>query len=64
MSKGLIEELGRLKRLAVQSLYGVTPDFLQYFGLSSIDELPEVNLDDLVQKVQEDSIKEERGPKD
>lgn len=64
LSKGLIEELGRSEAPGRPILYGVTPDFLQYFGLSSIDELPEVNLDDLVQKVQEDSIKEERVLKD
>jgi segregation and condensation protein B len=64
LSKGLIEELGRSEAPGRPILYGVTPDFLQYFGLSSIDELPEVNLDDLVQKVQEDFVKEERVLKD
>ena len=40
LSKGLVEELGRTEGPGRPILYGVTADFLQYFGLSSLDELP------------------------
>lgn len=40
LSKGLIEETGRLEGAGRPILYGTTADFLSYFGLSSLDELP------------------------
>lgn len=40
LSKGLIEEQGRLETPGRPILYGSTPEFLQYFGLSMIDDLP------------------------
>lgn len=40
LSKGLIEEQGRMETPGRPILYGTTPEFLQYFGLSMIDELP------------------------
>ncbi|MCD4673186.1 MAG: SMC-Scp complex subunit ScpB [Anaerolineaceae bacterium] len=40
LSKGLIEELGRAEGPGRPILYGVTTDFLQYFGLASLEELP------------------------
>jgi segregation and condensation protein B len=39
-SKGLIEEVGRLEGPGRPILYGTTSDFLQHFGLSSLNELP------------------------
>jgi segregation and condensation protein B len=44
LSKKLIEEQGRLSVPGRPILYGTTPDFLRTFGLSSLDELPEVDL--------------------
>ena len=41
LNKGLIQEVGRSEGAGRAILYGVTSDFLQYFGLSSIKELPE-----------------------
>ncbi len=41
LNKGLIQEIGRSEGAGRAILYGITPDFLQYFGLSSIKELPE-----------------------
>ena len=38
--KGLIEEVGRAETPGRPRLYNVTPRFLDYFGLGSIDELP------------------------
>ena len=40
LSKGLIEEQGRMDTPGRPILYGTTPEFLQHFGLSIIDELP------------------------
>lgn len=40
LSAGLIEETGRAPAVGRPILYGTTPEFLQYFGLSSLDELP------------------------
>jgi segregation and condensation protein B len=44
LSKGLIEELGRMETPGRPILYGTAPEFLQHFGLAAIDELP--NLED------------------
>lgn len=40
LSKGLIQEMGRADGPGRPILYGVTPDFLQYFGLASLEDLP------------------------
>lgn len=42
LSKGLIEEVGRMETPGRPILYGSTPDFLQYFGLTTVAELPEL----------------------
>lgn len=40
LSKGLIEEVGRMDTPGRPILYGTTPDFLQHFGLASLEQLP------------------------
>jgi segregation and condensation protein B len=40
LSKGLIEEIGRLEKPGRPILYGTTPDFLQSFGLGALTEMP------------------------
>jgi segregation and condensation protein B len=40
LNKGLIQETGRAERPGRPILYSTTPDFLQHFGLNSLDELP------------------------
>lgn len=40
LSKGLVEEIGRMDTPGRPILYGTTPEFLQHFGLTSVDELP------------------------
>ena len=47
LTKGLIEELGRSDAPGRPILYGVTSEFLQYFGLDSLQQLPPVNLDEI-----------------
>ena len=40
--KGLIEEVGRSDAPGKPRIYNVTPRFLDYFGLGSLDELPKL----------------------
>jgi len=47
LSKGLIEEIGRSEGPGRPILYGITSFFLQHFGLGSLDELPELALEEL-----------------
>lgn len=46
LSKGLIEEVGRLDTVGHPIQYGTTFEFLKYFGLSSLENLPELGLDE------------------
>ncbi len=46
LSKGLIQEIGRAEAPGRPILYGTTTDFLQYFGLNSLGELPPLNLEE------------------
>jgi segregation and condensation protein B len=55
LSKGLIEEVGRLETPGRPILYGSTPEFLQHFGLSAVTELPEL------EEVEDDDEEEEIG---
>jgi segregation and condensation protein B len=40
LSKGLLQEVGRSSSPGRPILYSITPEFLQHFGLGSLDELP------------------------
>ena len=42
--KGLIREEGRSEGPGRPILYGTTPEFLQYFGLNSMNDLPELSI--------------------
>ncbi len=44
LSKGLIEETGRAEGPGRPIIYATTADFLQYFGFSSLDELPPLDV--------------------
>ena len=44
LEKNLIEKKGRLDVPGRPSLYGTTLDFLRVFGLSSLDQLPSVEM--------------------
>jgi len=46
LSKGLIEEGGRAEGPGRPILYNTTTDFLQFFGLNSLSDLPPLNLAD------------------
>jgi segregation and condensation protein B len=45
LSKGLIEEVGRTEGPGRPVLYATTPEFLQYFGLSALTDLPPLSLE-------------------
>ena len=45
LSKGLIEEVGRLNTVGHPIQYGTTFEFLQYFGLASLEELPALTME-------------------
>lgn len=47
LSKGLIQEMGRAESPGRPIMYGTTTDFLQYFGLSSLSELPSLEMEAL-----------------
>jgi segregation and condensation protein B len=44
LSKGLVEEVGRLDTVGHPSLFATTFEFLRYFGLEDIKDLPELEL--------------------
>lgn len=43
VAKGFIKEVGRENTIGKAILYKTTDDFLDYFGLSSKDDLPKIN---------------------
>lgn len=47
LTKGLIEELGRAETPGRPIFYGTSPEFLQYFGLESLDALPFIDFEAL-----------------
>lgn len=59
MRYGLVEEVGRTDAPGRPILYATTPDFLQYFGLSSMEELPPLNLEAELEAADEGSAPEE-----
>jgi segregation and condensation protein B len=54
MAKALIKEVGRAEGTGRAYLYGTTKEFLDYFGLKSIEELPQ-----LPEKAEDEFIQEE-----
>jgi segregation and condensation protein B len=49
LSKGLVQEIGRAERPGRPILYTTTSDFLQHFGLNSLEELPPLSIDLFIQ---------------
>jgi segregation and condensation protein B len=65
LGRGLIEEVGRAETPGRPMLYGVTQEFLQHFGYTSLDELPSLEemtlLNDNLSQASEMQRKEEYG---
>ncbi len=47
LAKGLIEELGRAETAGRPIFYGTSAEFLQHFGLESLDTLPFIDFEAL-----------------
>ena len=56
LSKGLIEEVGRLETVGHPVLFGTTFEFLQYFGLSSLSELPPLEIQKIVHPAETEEV--------
>ena len=59
MNKKLIEEAGRLNVPGRPIQYRTTPDFLRTFGLSSLEELPEIEKVNFGEPIVEQTVIEE-----
>ena len=57
IAKGLVEDRGRSNAIGRPILYGTTDEFLRYFGLSSIRELPEI--EDIEEALSSEESKDE-----
>lgn len=57
LSKGLIQEAGRAPGPGRPILYNTTPEFLNYFGLTSLEELPPLRMDEFTNSEQEGDVK-------
>jgi segregation and condensation protein B len=47
LTKGLIDDVGRADGPGRPILFSTTPDFLKYFGLSSYEELPPLDFEEI-----------------
>ena len=56
LNKNLIKEMGRLERTGRPIVYGTTEDFLKYFGIRDLNELPDI---DNINNVNNDNYKKE-----
>lgn len=59
VAKGFIKEVGRSDLPGRPILYETTSEFLDYFGLSTIEDLP--NMNDFIEDVQEENEVEEES---
>lgn len=58
VAKGFIKEAGRSEIPGRPILYETTHEFLDYFGLSSLDDLP--NIEDIIKNVSEEELDENK----
>lgn len=68
VAKGLIKEVGKSTMPGRPNLYGTTSDFLDYFGLSTIKDLPKIEHDkeekvtgDLFNSIYKEEVKDENN---
>lgn len=62
---GLVVEIGRAQTVGRPALFATTPDFLQQFGLTSLDQLPRPEILDEPRKAREtQGTQERRGEPD
>lgn len=46
LDRGLIVEKGRLDKIGKPIIFGTTDEFLKYFSISSLEDLPEIKIGD------------------
>jgi segregation and condensation protein B len=56
MAKGLIQEVGRAEAPGRPILYSVSAEFLQYFGLNSLTNLPPLEIPDETSSSPDDEV--------
>ncbi|HBJ02276.1 MULTISPECIES: SMC-Scp complex subunit ScpB [Lysinibacillus] len=56
VSRGLIKEVGRSEGTGRAILYGTTKEFLHYFGLNSVEEMPPLPDEELSENEQETDL--------
>jgi len=61
MNKKLIEEAGRLNVPGRPIQYRTTPDFLRTFGISSLEELPEIEKVNFGEPIAQDEAQPQQG---
>lgn len=49
-ARGLVKTVGKSKLPGKPNLYGTTKEFLDYFGLASLDDLPKVEIEETSQE--------------
>ncbi|MBU0513035.1 MAG: SMC-Scp complex subunit ScpB [Chloroflexi bacterium] len=64
LSKGLIQEVGRAEGPGRPILYSTTPEFLGHFGLTSLEELPPLNIEEISDNGKNGNLEDERILKD
>lgn len=55
VNKDLIQEVGRAEAIGRPILYGTTPAFLDYFGLGSLEDLPELTEFESTEQLEEET---------
>ncbi len=58
VSKGLVEEVGRKETVGRPILYGTSMNFLQYFGLRNLSELPPLKAGEVTAETLEKALQE------
>ena len=58
LSRNLIRETGRLEGPGRPAVFATTDTFLTYFGITSLSELPEMNLEELTSEVTSENLPE------
>ena len=64
LSKGIIQEVGRAEGPGRPILYSTTPEFLGHFGLTSLEELPPLNIEEIAKDGENGSSEVEMVMKD
>lgn len=56
IAKGLLKEVGKSDLAGRPNLYATTSDFLDYFGLATLEDLPAINVDNNSEGVSETDL--------